>query len=290
MASNLAVTEVALHFRFKRVPPIDISAAPAPHSLNLAGIFGPLVGGFREKASREPRTFVVMALRAVFLDAGGTLMWERVPRERLYADAARRRGLDVSDSRMASSMFRVHEELTRTPAAGFRYTERWFEAFIERIFCADLDLQRDELPALQAELFDLFGDPGTFEADPEAPELCAEIRRLGLGQGIVSNWSEPLPHLLDGLGLSQRVDFVLVSAIEGLEKPDPRLFERALERAGVEPHEAVHLGDHPERDYDAARSAGLEAVLLDRNGSEPSGTDRVQSLGEFAQWIRRRVS
>ena len=191
---------------------------------------------------------------------------------------------------MASSMFRVHEELSRTPAAGFRYTERWFEAFIERIFCADLDLQRDELPALQAELFDLFGDPGTFEADPEAPELCAEIRRLGLGQGIVSNWSEPLPHLLDGLGLSQRVDFVLVSAIEGLEKPDPRLFERALERAGVEPHEAVHLGDHPERDYDAARSAGLEAVLLDRNGSEPSGTDRVQSLGEFAQWIRRRVS
>jgi len=232
-----------------------------------------------------------MVLRAVFLDAGGTLLWERVPRERIYAEAARRQGLDVTDDRMAQLMFRVHEESSRTPTAGFRYTERWFAHFIERIFVDELGLQPSELDAVRAELFDRFADPATFEADPEAPALCDLVRELDLGLGIVSNWSEALPRLLDGLGLAQRVDFVLVSALERLEKPDPRLFRRALERAGARPDEAVHLGDHPERDVRAAREAGLAAVLLDRSAAGPAGgVERVRSLGEFAGWIRTRVS
>lgn len=231
-----------------------------------------------------------MALRAVFLDAGGTLLWERAPREHIYAEAARRRGLAVTDEAMASSMFRIHEELSRTPTAGFRYTERWFRAFIERIFRDLHGLRPEDVPAVQAELFARFADPATFEADPEAGDLLGELRGHGLAVGVVSNWSEPLPDLLAGLGLLDRIDFVLVSALERLEKPDPGLYRRALERAGVAANEAVHLGDHPERDVAAARAAGLEAVLLDRHGSDGPSDERVRSLGEFAAWIRRRVS
>jgi FMN phosphatase YigB (HAD superfamily) len=51
--------------------------------------------------------------------------------------------------------------------------------------------------------------------------------------GLISNWSPRLPKLLADLRISERVDFVLCSAIERAEKPDAALFERALARANV---------------------------------------------------------
>ncbi len=60
-------------------------------------------------------------------------------------------------------------------------------------------------------------------------------------------------------------DFGVFSGLEGVEKPDPRIYEIALERAGnIAPGETLHIGDSMRKDYVPAKSIGMHALLLDR--------------------------
>ena len=85
---------------------------------------------------------------------------------------------------------------------------------------------------------------------------------------------------------------VIVSADEvGLSKPDPAPFLTALQRAGIEPQRALHIGDHPEDDIQGARGVGMHALWFNRHGAEwplslqPDG--EVRCLGDIPDWIER---
>lgn len=206
---------------------------------------------------------------ALLLDAGGTLIEERSTRAELYARSARRHGLDVEAAHTARAMAAAHAALPRRAGTDFRYTRGWFECFLEHVFVRELGLQSARLGPLSDELFAVFADPATYRALPGALELCDDLRARGVRLAVVSNWSPALHGLLAGLGLSARLEFALVSAEEGLEKPDPELFARALARLGVAPARAAHLGNDPERDAAGARAAGIEPLLLLPPGSPP---------------------
>jgi putative hydrolase of the HAD superfamily len=86
------------------------------------------------------------------------------------------------------------------------------------------------------------------------------------------------------------VDFVVISAEVGVRKPDPRIFEEALRRAGVAAGEAVHVGDLPEEDIEGARRAGLGAFLIDRekritSRDCPEGVPVLGTLGDLLQRV-----
>jgi putative hydrolase of the HAD superfamily len=109
-----------------------------------------------------------------------------------------------------------------------------------------------------------------------------ELRAAGIRTAVVSNWSPRLPGHLDRLDLSSRLDAVVVSALEGVEKPDPALFARALARLGVGAREAIHVGDHAVKDLDGAAAAGIRGILIDRTGaSERAGVESIRSLREI---------
>jgi len=78
-----------------------------------------------------------------------------------------------------------------------------------------------------------------------------------------SQWS-----VLRQLGLLDLVDSVWISDEVGFRKPDPRIFEVALEEVGVDPAEAAHVGDSPAKDVAGANAAGLTSVLLWREPGE----------------------
>ena len=74
---------------------------------------------------------------------------------------------------------------------------------------------------------------------------------------------------------------------EGVEKPDPRLFRIALDRAAARPESTIHVGDLYQVDVVGARAAGLRAVLLDETNLRPDADcDRVASLGELVERVR----
>jgi len=96
---------------------------------------------------------------------------------------------------------------------------------------------------------------------PEVPAVLADLRAHGMKLGIVTNGSTRMQEeKIRRLGIADLVDDVLISEREGLRKPDPRIFARALERLRVEAANAWYVGDHPEVDVRGAFDAGLTAV------------------------------
>ena len=103
-------------------------------------------------------------------------------------------------------------------------------------------------------------------AEPEAAAALALVRDAGRVAGVVSNSNGTIRQILERLDLARWLDFVLDSREEGLEKPDPRLFQRALARAGARAEEAAYIGDLYSVDVVGARRAGLRPVLMDPGG------------------------
>jgi putative hydrolase of the HAD superfamily len=106
-------------------------------------------------------------------------------------------------------------------------------------------------------------------------DLVAALERgraCGLRYGVVSNSEGKLSELLARVGLLSYFEFVVDSALEGVRKPDPEIFRRALARMGVAASVTLYAGDIPHVDVDGARAAGLEAVLIDTLGHYPTYT------------------
>lgn len=207
-------------------------------------------------------------IRAVFLDAGNTLFTERRPRAAIYATVARAHLSRVSQEDASEWMARVLAELPASVDGSFRYSLAWFRAFNERVLTA-CGVPEKRLAKAHDELVRRFGDPKTYKVFPEVEAALAELTARGIQVGIVSNWSERLPELCRGLGLTEHVRFILSSAEMRSEKPDRAIFERALFRAGVPAEATLHVGDHFERDVRGALQAGLRAALIDRSGTGP---------------------
>jgi putative hydrolase of the HAD superfamily len=101
------------------------------------------------------------------------------------------------------------------------------------------------------------------------PDVLPTLRSLlerGKTLAVVSNWDPALSTLLAELGLAEFFTFILPSAEIGVEKPDGRIFKLALQRLGLRPQEAVHIGDKYEADVVGARAVGITPILLDRKG------------------------
>jgi putative hydrolase of the HAD superfamily len=120
---------------------------------------------------------------------------------------------------------------------------------------------------------------------PGVPEALGRFRALGIRLVVVSNSDGTVERSLAELGLREPFHAVMDSAIVGHEKPDPRIFEQALDAAGSEPGRVAHVGDLFCADVVGARAAGVHAVLLDPYGDWPAdvGCERARDLTEVAQ-------
>jgi putative hydrolase of the HAD superfamily len=99
------------------------------------------------------------------------------------------------------------------------------------------------------------------ELPEETGDVLRTLRARGLKLGVVTNGRTDRQALkLERLGIAPLFDAVLISQSEGIRKPDAAIFARAVARCGVEPGEALFVGDHPENDVGGARTAGLIAV------------------------------
>jgi putative hydrolase of the HAD superfamily len=84
---------------------------------------------------------------------------------------------------------------------------------------------------------------------------------------VISDFGSNLTEVMATMGLDRFIDVMAISAVEGIAKPAPELFLRTAERAGGSPDDAVMIGDSLRADVEGARSAGMPAILLDRNGT-----------------------
>ncbi|MEZ5979912.1 MAG: HAD-IA family hydrolase [Planctomycetota bacterium] len=233
-------------------------------------------------------------LRAVSLDLGGTLLTESPSRYQIYAEEAQAEGIDVSSEEMGRVMGAAHARLPEVLDGSYRYSDPWFERFIREVFAVELGLDESRLPHVTERLFARFQDAASFALFPGIDALLTGLRAAGLRVGLLSNWSARLPKLLEAVGLGGAFDFVVCSAIDRVEKPDPAAFRLAAARAGVAPERCVHAGDRADLDG-AAADVGMTFVLVRHGnmpGREPDDSRAAavaDGLPSLLQWVEEHL-
>ena len=216
--------------------------------------------------------------RAILLDALGTLLELERPAPRLVRELATR-GVAVTE-----------EEAHEGVAAEIAYYRAHHDEAGDRAGLADLrarctEVLRAALPDHARgveDLQDVLLAALRFRPFPEVPETLRGLRNDGARLVVVSNWDVSLHDALAATGLAPLVDGAVSSAEVGAAKPDPAIFAAALRVAGVAPEDAVHVGDSLELDVAGARAAGIEPVLVLRDGTTPpEGTRTITSLGSL---------
>jgi HAD superfamily hydrolase (TIGR01509 family) len=100
-------------------------------------------------------------------------------------------------------------------------------------------------------------------------ELLTDLRARGVVQAVVSNWPPSLPRFLDHHGLTRFFEAIVYSAQDGIHKPDPRIFARAMFMLNVSPADVVFIGDNPEWDILPTRALGMRAIHFDPRETHP---------------------
>jgi putative hydrolase of the HAD superfamily len=201
-------------------------------------------------------------LRAIFFDAGNTLI--RMD-DAAIAAALGAHGVPAtaSDVRRAEWRARVRLDASLQPGASTEHPDtghRYLVYLLDELGVGD--------PATVAALAAwrrAYNPPlGLWTAmEPEAAEALVLAREAGLRAAVISNSNGSVADILERLGLARHLDFVIDSSHVGVEKPDPRIFRIALDRAGLDPHEAAYVGDLYTIDVLGSRAAGLHSILMD---------------------------
>jgi putative hydrolase of the HAD superfamily len=154
----------------------------------------------------------------------------------------------------------IHAALEREPAEELT-ADAWFAEYL-RHYRAAWRAFDDALPALSA----------------------LERAHPSIALGVVTNGEgEPQRAKLAAIGLGERFPVVVASGEAGVAKPEAEIFALACERLGVEPAQAVHVGDRLDLDAEGAAAAGLHGVWLDRLGTGPGPAHvvRISTLHEL---------
>ena len=231
-------------------------------------------------------------IRAVFFDAGQTLLEADPPVEKVYREAFATHGVEADLEAVHRA---VHATWREVEARRQRGEERWgglegeagfWRRFVEGVFgrTGGKGLPEPLLNGLVAH----FREDKHWRVYAETREVLSALRGAGMTLLVVSNWDSTLPRLLERLELLPFFDGVVVSAVVGSSKPSRAIFDEAVRLAGV-PHEsALHVGDSLVDDYHGARAAGLHALLVDRSGRAPEGSEAIRSLSELPPRVLAR--
>ena len=215
-------------------------------------------------------------MKAVLLDALGTLVRLEPPAPRLRTELSARAGIEVDEPaaeraiRAEIAYYVEHHLEGRDPASLAALRDRCAGVVAGELGVGHGPAVRD---ALLASL--------RFTAFPDAAPALRALRARGVRLVVVSNWDCSLGDVLAGAGLRELLDGVVSSAKAGSAKPARAPFDEALRLAGTSAAEALHVGDSLENDVRGAARVALRGVLLARDGPPPAGVESIRSLAEL---------
>ena len=218
-------------------------------------------------------------IRAVFFDIGNTLFFYNY--EFFSKMLMERFSIDIDARELEAIHYSLGEAIQKKAADKKDHHE--FVSDVYGLWLEELDIDKDLIPniidAVRTHPF-----PHLFwsKMGEDVRETLTWFQEHGVKMGVISNATGQIKRLIEHAGLEDYFNVVLDSHIVGFEKPDTRIFEKALAEVGVKPEEAVHVGDLVGADIDGARAAGITPVLVDReNKYQDVDCIRVKSVGEI---------
>ena len=220
-------------------------------------------------------------IKAIFFDAVGTLFYLTRMVGYHYALAGTEVGLTLDPHQLDDAFYSAWKKMPRRAAiAGPRENDDkgWWRELVDLV----LDQVAPSLSKIDRDIFfeiayEHFAEAGVWELYPEVPCVLEQLQpRFQLA--VISNFDGRLRFILQNLEISKFFSHIFISSEIGADKPDPEIFRRALKLAELKPGEVLHVGDDPERDWEAASAAGLSTFRLDRPKN---------SLRDLLNWVGR---
>jgi len=224
--------------------------------------------------------------RAVLFDVGETLVHPEPSFPQLFARIVGEAGHERDPDAVVAASATVRSRFSEASRDGDLWTRSpetsrtfWLDVYARML--RELDLPNRD--GLRERLYDGFTDLGNYALFDDVPAALDALEADGFILGIVSNYEAWLEDLLSTLGVRDRFPVRVISGLEGIEKPDPRIYRVGLQRSGVSAREVAFVGDNPEFDVDPPAALGMFPVLIDRRERYPDheGT-RITDLRQLA--------
>lgn len=199
-------------------------------------------------------------MRAVFFDAGGTLV--HIDHARVAGCVARTLGRQLAVDAFVAAEYAARAAVEAALGRGTTDAERGRIHFAAML--ADLGVLADDFARVGPEILAEHQRKHLWcVVPPGLGEALDSLVAAGWYAGVISNADGKVEQLLERLGLRHRFQFVIDSGAVGVEKPDPRIFAMAVERAGIPAAQTYYVGDVHAIDVVGSKNAGLVPVLLD---------------------------
>ncbi len=231
-------------------------------------------------------------LRAIFLDAGNTLVFPRLEK---VAEVVSALGYPatVEDFLAAERIGKARLDawlwpLMRQGAVPTGVDLYFWGEYLGAIF-ARLRIPESARPGVLRAVTERFRDITLWShVEPSTAPWLAALRDRGYFLGVISNSIGTMEEQLGRVGLAGYFQLIFDSAVVGVEKPNPEIFRRALRQAGFEASQALFVGDTYSSDVGGAQRAGLSAVLMDRVGAYPDAPcPRITALPELDKFLEQ---
>ncbi|WP_008318529.1 HAD-IA family hydrolase [Leptolyngbya sp. PCC 6406] len=207
----------------------------------------------------------------IFLDAVGTLFGVQGTVGEVYADIARKFGVEADADALTQAFFHhfkaaepmAFADAEPTAVPGLEYA--WWRAIAQQSFSTVGALEQfQDFEEFFASLYAYFSGADPWFVYPDAYHSLERWKSLDIEMGIISNFDSRLYTVLDALALADFFDSVTICTEVGAAKPDPLIFATALEKHGCPATAAWHVGDSYRDDYEGAQAAGLRGIWLRR--------------------------
>lgn len=232
-----------------------------------------------------------MVIKFVSFDLGGTLVVMR--RDLVIQKILASEGYNVPIERIHETYYAVENQWLEKYGMTMMTEEQAVKAYGELnmaiVSRLGLNVKPEELRRLKIIVSERWVEVESSippKLYPDSIPTLNKLKEKGYKIGIISNAPPSTIESVKVLGLDKYADPILISGIVGLTKPNPEIFKLALRLANVKAQESVHVGDVFQADIVGARNAGMEAILIDRDGtSETRNCKKVKSLLEVPEII-----
>ncbi len=235
-------------------------------------------------------------IKAVFFDWFNTLARFEPPREELYRQAFRQFGIELPTKDVMRGILIADryyfEENAKSPLEK-RSPEEQVEVYTHypQAILAEAGVNVSKEPDLPLKILKIVMQQfkGTsFALFDDVLSTLKTLKEQNLTLGLLTNLDRDMQPICRELGLEPYINFVVTSAEVGADKPNPPIFLAALQQAGVNASEAVHVGDQYKLDIIGARGVGITPILIDRYDlcSEVSDCPRIHSLTKLTEYLQ----
>ncbi|HUX10143.1 MAG TPA: HAD-IA family hydrolase [Terriglobia bacterium] len=231
-------------------------------------------------------------VRAIFMDAGYTLLFPQVEKlaEEMTAagfpaDAEQFHKAERAGKKKLDEVLWPQIREGRVPrTSNHVFWEHYLRALMEL-----LEIPAENRAEALERVIAGFRDIHTWsKVLPDTIPTLKKLKSAGYYLAVISNSDGTVTGELQRAGLCDYLEFVIDSFNVGVEKPHPEIFEMALERSGIAPHEAIYVGDTHPIDIGGAELAGLRGILIDRVGAYPEAAcPRITSLSELSTLLEK---